>query len=110
MRQLLLPLVALAATARAQGPPPGGGGAERTVRLANGVRLPLVSLGTGDPPNQTRTNLEAALGKGFRAVDTALIYFDQSGVAEAIADEVGKCECKRLFSPGACCSTAASES
>ena len=68
-----------------------------TVRLANGVALPLVSLGTGDSVNQTRANLEAALAAGFRAVDTALIYFDQSGVAEAIRDEVGKYERREIF-------------
>ncbi len=68
-----------------------------TVRLKNGVALPLVSLGTGDSVNQTRTNLEVALAAGFRAVDTALIYFDQSGVAEAIKDEVGKYERREIF-------------
>jgi hypothetical protein len=68
-----------------------------TVRLKNGVALPLVSLGTGDSVNQTRTNLEVALAAGFRAVDTALIYFDQSGVAEAIKDEIGKYERREIF-------------
>ena len=65
---------------------PGFAGTE----LSNGVMLPCVSLGTGDPVAQTKANLEAALAAGFRGVDTALTYFDQQGVAEAIAAEVGK--------------------
>jgi 2,5-diketo-D-gluconate reductase A len=60
------------------------------VELSNGVLLPCVSLGTGDPVAQTKKNLQAALAVGFRGVDTALTYFDQSGVAEAIAAEVGR--------------------
>ena len=92
MRTLLLGLLA-AITTHAQHPR----GNATTATLANGVRLPLVSLGTGDSVNQTRTNLEAALAAGFRAVDTALIYFDQSGVAEAIKDEIGKYERREIF-------------
>ena len=73
------------------------GAENRTIVLKNGVAMPRVSLGTGDNVNQTRTNLEVALAAGFRAVDTALIYFDQSGVAEAIKDEVGKYERNEIF-------------
>jgi hypothetical protein len=61
-----------------------------SVELPNGVLLPCVSLGTGDSVNQTRINLEQALAVGFQGVDTALTYFDQAGVAEAIADEIGR--------------------
>jgi diketogulonate reductase-like aldo/keto reductase len=94
MTTILSLLLLALATAAAAAPPRVE---NRTARLSNGVHLPLVSLGTGDSVNQTRTNLEAALDAGFRAVDTALIYFDQSGVAEAIRDEIGKYERREIF-------------
>ena len=87
--------LAALATARAQHQPPCGAQARQpgdpyAVDLANGVSLPCVSLGTGDSVKQTAANLKAALKAGFRGVDTALTYFDQGGVADAIAAEVGK--------------------
>lgn len=68
-----------------------------SVTLSNGVQLPLVSLGTGESPNETRTDMETALSVGFVAIDTALTYFDQSGVAKAIADEAAKYPRSELF-------------
>lgn len=60
---------------------PGG----PSVRLNNGVEMPLLGLGVfQSPPDETAGVVEAALGVGYRLVDTAASYFNEREVGEGI--------------------------
>ena len=61
-------------------------GAGRTVRLNNGVEMPLLGLGamTVAPPDQSFEAVEAALRSGYRLIDTAAAYMNEDRVGEAI--------------------------
>lgn len=60
--------------------------AGRTVRLNNGVEMPLLGLGamTVAPPDQSFEAVEAALRSGYRLIDTAAAYMNEDRVGEAI--------------------------
>eukprot|EP00419_Tripos_fusus_P023026 CAMPEP_0172723296 /NCGR_PEP_ID=MMETSP1074-20121228/83477_1 /TAXON_ID=2916 /ORGANISM="Ceratium fusus, Strain PA161109" /LENGTH=322 /DNA_ID=CAMNT_0013549509 /DNA_START=53 /DNA_END=1021 /DNA_ORIENTATION=+ len=56
-----------------------------TVRLANGVEMPMLAAGTWQyNDSQAEASVKAALGAGFRMVDTAYDYHNQAGVGRAI--------------------------
>lgn len=56
-----------------------------TVRIAPGVNMPFVSLGTGSGQKGNVTNATATwIEMGGVGIDTALIYHDQPKVAEAL--------------------------
>jgi diketogulonate reductase-like aldo/keto reductase len=56
------------------------------ITLNNGVELPPIGLGVFQtPPDETRTAVEAALGAGYRHIDTAASYFNEKEVGEALA-------------------------
>jgi diketogulonate reductase-like aldo/keto reductase len=53
--------------------------------LNNGVEMPALGLGVFQtPPDETRAAVEAALGTGYRHVDTAAAYGNEREVGEAI--------------------------
>jgi diketogulonate reductase-like aldo/keto reductase len=53
--------------------------------LNNGVEMPALGLGVFQtPPDETRDAVLAALGFGYRHVDTAAAYFNERQVGEAI--------------------------
>jgi len=57
-----------------------------TFTLNNGVEIPQVGLGVFQtPPDETRDAVAAALGTGYRHVDTAAAYGNEKEVGEAIA-------------------------
>eukprot|EP00928_Gymnodinium_smaydae_P033935 TRINITY_DN24168_c0_g4_i1.p1 TRINITY_DN24168_c0_g4~~TRINITY_DN24168_c0_g4_i1.p1 ORF type:complete len:277 (-),score=47.07 TRINITY_DN24168_c0_g4_i1:67-897(-) len=57
----------------------------RTVRLRNGVEMPLVAAGTWQyNDTQAEESVAAALKVGFTMIDTAYDYYNQAGVGRAI--------------------------
>lgn len=58
-----------------------------TVKLANGVEMPCVGLGTWQTTDEvTRLSTLAAFALGYRHIDTAAAYGSEGGVGNAIAD------------------------
>jgi 2,5-diketo-D-gluconate reductase A len=56
------------------------------VRLNDGRTIPQLGFGVFQvPPDETRAAVETALGIGYRHIDTAQMYQNESGVGEAIA-------------------------
>ena len=56
-----------------------------TLTLNNGVELPALGLGVFQtPPDETRDAVRAALGVGYRHIDTAAAYGNEREVGEAI--------------------------
>ena len=56
-----------------------------TVTLNNGVEMPALGLGVFQtPPDETRDAVAAALGAGYRHVDTAAAYGNERQVGEAV--------------------------
>jgi 2,5-diketo-D-gluconate reductase A len=57
-----------------------------TVTLNNGVQIPQLGFGVFQvPPDQTAQAVSTALDAGYRSIDTAAAYQNESGVGEAIA-------------------------
>jgi diketogulonate reductase-like aldo/keto reductase len=58
---------------------------DQTVRLANGVEMPLLGLGVWQvPPRGTARVVEWALGAGYRHIDTAALYRNEEGVGAGL--------------------------
>ncbi|MEV6174197.1 aldo/keto reductase [Streptomyces sp. NPDC051954] len=58
-----------------------------TVTLNNGVRIPQLGFGVFQVPDaETTTAVTAALDAGYRSIDTAAIYGNETGVGNALAD------------------------
>src|SRR6266568_4395955 len=56
-----------------------------TVSLNNGVEMPALGLGVFQtPPEETRVAVLAALGAGYRHIDTAAAYGNERQVGEAV--------------------------
>ncbi|MFD4111729.1 aldo/keto reductase, partial [Streptomyces sp. NPDC058650] len=56
------------------------------VTLNNGVRMPQLGFGVYQvPDDETTAAVAAALDAGYRSIDTAAIYGNESGVGRAIA-------------------------
>src|SRR5947208_10845674 len=68
--------------------------AMETVTLNNGVEMPALGLGVFQtPPDETRAAVLAALGSGYRHIDTAAAYGNERQVGEAVhASEPGRSE------------------
>src|SRR6478672_3360823 len=57
-----------------------------TFTLANGVEMPVLGLGVFQTPaDETRDAVQAALGCGYRHIDTAAAYGNERQVGEAVA-------------------------
>ncbi|WP_062520984.1 aldo/keto reductase [Demequina silvatica] len=57
-----------------------------TITLNNGVTMPALGYGVFQtPPDETATAVTEALRVGYRHIDTAAAYFNESGVGAAIA-------------------------
>jgi diketogulonate reductase-like aldo/keto reductase len=57
------------------------------ITLNNGVELPALGLGVFQtPPDETRDAVRAALGAGYRQIDTAAAYGNERQVGEAVHD------------------------
>ncbi len=57
----------------------------QTILLNNGVELPALGLGVFQtPPDETRDAVQAALGSGYRHIDTAAAYGNERQVGEAV--------------------------
>ena len=53
--------------------------------LNNGVQIPAISLGVfQSPPEQTADAVESALTRGYRLVDTAAAYFNETQIGEGL--------------------------
>ncbi|NUP34215.1 MAG: aldo/keto reductase [Streptomycetaceae bacterium] len=58
-----------------------------TVKLNNGVEIPQLGFGVFQvPDDQTTAAVAEALAAGYRSIDTAAIYGNESGVGRALAD------------------------
>ncbi|MEU9796640.1 aldo/keto reductase [Streptomyces sparsogenes] len=58
-----------------------------TVTLNNGVRIPQLGFGVFQIPDvETAAAVTAALEAGYRSIDTAAIYGNESGVGKALAE------------------------
>jgi diketogulonate reductase-like aldo/keto reductase len=56
-----------------------------TIILNNGVEMPALGLGVFQtPPDETRDAVQAALGSGYRHIDTAAAYGNERQVGEAV--------------------------
>jgi 2,5-diketo-D-gluconate reductase A len=56
-----------------------------TVSLNNGVTMPSLGFGVYQtPPDETANAVETALRTGYRHIDTAAAYFNESGVGEGL--------------------------
>jgi len=56
-----------------------------TITLNNGVEMPALGLGVFQtPPDETRDAVRAALGSGYRHIDTAAAYGNERQVGEAV--------------------------
>src|SRR3954447_24650413 len=56
-----------------------------TITLNNGVEMPALGLGVFQtPPEETRDAVRAALGSGYRLIDTAASYGNEREVGEAV--------------------------
>jgi diketogulonate reductase-like aldo/keto reductase len=56
-----------------------------TLKLNNGVQMPALGLGVFQtPPDETRDAVRAALGAGYRHIDTAAAYGNEREVGEAV--------------------------
>ena len=57
-----------------------------TITLANGVRMPRVGLGTWrtSEGDEVKNSVQIALSNGYRLIDTATIYGNESGIGEAL--------------------------
>ena len=59
----------------------------RTMTLNNGVVMPALGLGVFQTPaDETRDAVRAALGSGYRLIDTAAAYGNERQVGEAVRD------------------------
>ncbi|NDZ97507.1 aldo/keto reductase [Streptomyces sp. SID6673] len=55
------------------------------IELDNGIHIPALGFGVYQtPPDETATAVETALSTGYRHIDTAAAYLNESGVGEAI--------------------------
>jgi diketogulonate reductase-like aldo/keto reductase len=60
---------------------------EQTVELGSGARMPLLGLGTWQLRGRTAVDaVRHALGVGYRHIDTATMYGNESQVGQAIAE------------------------
>ena len=58
-----------------------------SITLNNGVEMPALGLGVFQtPPDETRDAVRAALGSGYRLIDTAAAYGNERQVGEAVHD------------------------
>jgi 2,5-diketo-D-gluconate reductase A len=58
-----------------------------TIMLNNGVELPTIGLGVFQtPPEETARAVTAALGLGYRHIDTAAAYLNESEVGQGLRD------------------------
>ena len=58
-----------------------------TITLNNGVRIPVLGLGTFKVPNdQAYSVVRQALDLGYRHIDTAAYYANEEGVGRAIRE------------------------
>ncbi|MFV2144037.1 aldo/keto reductase [Isoptericola sp. G70] len=56
-----------------------------SITLNNGVRIPQVGLGVFQVPDDgTQANVEQALERGYRHIDTAAGYYNEAGVGAAL--------------------------
>src|SRR5947209_10306803 len=56
-----------------------------SITLNNGVEMPALGLGVFQtPPDETRDAVRAALGSGYRLIDTAAAYGNERQVGEAV--------------------------
>ena len=57
----------------------------RPIRFNNGLEMPALGLGVFQtPPDETRDAVAAALGAGYRHIDTAAAYGNERPVGEAV--------------------------
>lgn len=57
-----------------------------TVTLNNGVQIPQLGYGVFQvPPDETEKHVSTALAAGYRHIDTAKVYGNETGVGKAIA-------------------------
>jgi len=57
------------------------------ITLYNGVVMPALGLGVFQtPPGETRDAVRAALGSGYRLIDTAAAYGNERQVGDAVRD------------------------
>ncbi|MGA1873290.1 MAG: aldo/keto reductase [Thermoplasmatota archaeon] len=65
-------------------------GPDSTVRLNNGIEMPVFGLGTyrSGIGRQTREAVKAALDNGYRLVDTATIYGNERDVGQGIRESI----------------------
>jgi len=60
-----------------------------SIELTNGSRMPLVGLGTWQSPKgQVKQAVIDAIASGYRHIDCAYIYQNESEIGEAIKESI----------------------
>lgn len=60
-----------------------------SIHLSNGVKMPQLGYGVYKvPPQDTRDLVTLALDEGYRSIDTAALYGNESGVGSAAGDAI----------------------
>jgi 2,5-diketo-D-gluconate reductase A len=69
----------------------------KTVKLNNGVEMPILGFGVFQIPDakECQTSVESALEVGYRSIDTAAVYLNEKAVGDALA--ASGIERKELF-------------
>lgn len=59
-----------------------------TTTLHNGVKMPMIGLGVykAKEGNEVKQAVKTALEFGYRSIDTATVYENESGVGEAVRE------------------------
>ena len=67
-----------------------------TLRLNNDVTMPAHGFGVFQtPPEETAASVEAALGVGYRLIDTAASYGNEREVGDGIRRSASSCSSAR---------------
>ncbi|KAK5983151.1 Aldo keto reductase domain containing protein [Trichostrongylus colubriformis] len=73
---------------------------ERTITLSNGVKMPMVGLGTWlTSPAEAKVAVKVAIEAGYRLIDTAAAYDNEGAIGETIKEliQAGKINRGELF-------------
>ncbi|CAD6189443.1 unnamed protein product [Caenorhabditis auriculariae] len=67
-----------------------------TVKLSNGVEMPIIGLGTWQSsPEEVKAAVKAAVHLGYRLIDTAAVYQNEEAIGDAVHELIEESVVKR---------------